>query len=116
MKNIYLIGIMILMGWAFHQLLPWWGIAVAGFIIGVMNDENLLLTFGITFLGGALLWGGMAFWLDYFNEGILSNKMAALFGLGDGRLMIVITFVFGGLFAGLGGMSGRSIRAVFNKE
>lgn len=115
MKNIYLVIITVLLGWAFHQLLPWWAIVVAGFVVGIMNDKKIGSIFGITFLGGALLWGGMSWWMNYQNEGILADKMASLFGTGSATAMVIITLVIGGIFAGLGGMSGRSIRRLIKK-
>ncbi len=112
MKNIFLVLITIALGWAFHQLLPWWAIAVAGFTVGVMNDKTGWTIFAISFLGGAILWGGKSLWMNQLNDGILADKMAQLFGVGSGWMMVLITFLVGGLFAGLGGISGWSLRRV----
>ena len=59
------------------------------------------------FLGGLLLWGMMAFWINEGNEGILATRMGILLGgIGENGI-IMATAIWGGLLAGLGALTGN---------
>ena len=60
MRNILLQLIAtIILGYLCHQFMPFWAIAVAGFVAGLFFKYKWLLSgFAASFLGGFLLWGG----------------------------------------------------------
>ena len=100
----------IILGYLSHQFMPFWAIAVAGFLVGLVFRYKWLLTpFAASFLGGFLLWGGLAWWIDRENARQLSSMLAELFKT-DGPYLAFVTGLVGGLLAGLGALTGSSLR------
>jgi hypothetical protein len=94
-----------------ENFLPWWSIAPIAFFISYF----LRLKPGMGFLAGFLalfiLWGLMAFKIDFSNDHILSSRIAMLFPLkGNYVLLFLLTGLIGGLVAGLGALSGSLLR------
>ena len=86
--------------------LPWWAIAVAGVLVGFFIQTKTVTSFFGAPLGGVLLWGFMAFWLNSGNDGVLAERIGVLLG-GIGKdSILIVTAIFGGLMAGLGALSG----------
>lgn len=103
--------IAILVGGAVGQgLLAWWSLPVLAALIALifrMRPRTALLG---GFLGGLLLWGGYAAILNAQNTGILSARIGTLFGGISGMLLVLITGLFGGVFAALGAWTGSLAR------
>jgi hypothetical protein len=93
--------------------MPWWGIAPAAFLVSAAIPQKPAFSFLSGFLGVFLLWEVLAWWIDNKNNGILSQKISDLLGLGGSSvLLIVITSIIGGLvsgFAALAGSYGRRL-------
>ena len=91
--------------------LPWWGIAIAAFVVALIVYQNAGMAFLAAFAGLLLLWSGLAFWIDSENESILSTRIGELLGIGNNTfLLIFITGAVGGLVAGFAAMSGSFLR------
>jgi hypothetical protein len=91
--------------------LPWWGIAIAAFLVSAAIPQKPTFSFLSGFLGVFLLWEVLAWWIDNKNNGILSQKVAALLGLGNSSvLLIVITSIVGALVAGFAALAGTYLR------
>ena len=92
--------------------LPWWGIAISSLLVAVVVHQRAGKAFAAGLLGVFLLWGGLAFFIDLKNHGVLSHKIASVLPLGGSSiLLIVVTGLIGGLVAGLGALSGSYLRA-----
>ena len=92
--------------------LPWWGIAIAAFIVALLVHQKAVKAFASAFSALLLVWGGFAFWIDRENESILSARIGELLGIGNNAfLLILITGVVGGLVAGFAAMSGSFLRS-----
>lgn len=92
--------------------LPWWGIAIAALLTASIVHQKAGKAFFAGLLGVFLLWGGLAWWIDMKNNGILSKKIAAILPLGgNSLLLILVTALAGGLVAGLAAMSGSFLRS-----
>ena len=77
---------------------PWWGIVFAAFLVSAAIPQKPAFSFLSGFLGVFLLWEVLAWWIDNKNNGILSQKIASLLGLGGSSvLLIVITSLVGAL-------------------
>ena len=114
MKFIAAIVLSALLGYLvyiFNNTLPWWGVAVAAFIAGATIPQKAGFSWLSGFLGIALLWAVLAWWLDKENTGILSARMAQVlpFG-GNTTLMLAATALVGGLVGGFGALTGAFIR------
>lgn len=55
-------------------------------------------------------WSVQVLYIDIANESILSGRMAAMMGVDQSWLVILITGVIGGLVGGLGTLLGSQIR------
>ncbi|MBK9380364.1 MAG: hypothetical protein IPN39_03465 [Chitinophagaceae bacterium] len=91
---------------------PWWGFAVTSLFVALLVHQKAGKAFLAGFLGLFLLWGGLAWWIDMKNNGVLSQKIASVLPLGGNSiLLIVVTGVAGGLVAGFAAMSGSYLRS-----
>lgn len=115
MKNLLLGTITtIILGGILHQLLPWWSIAIAAAIVGLIFSEDAVVSFSYGFLGVLLLWGVTAFMIDSSNDSLLSKKMGEIFG-GVGSIgMICATALLGGLVGGFSALTGTLGRKFFD--
>lgn len=87
--------------------LPWWGIAPVGVLAGWLFPQHPAKSLLAGFAGGFLLWSLHAWWLDQANDGILSERIGALFMGLPGWALLLLTGFLGGLLAGFGCLTGR---------
>ncbi len=106
MRIALFIVFVILAGFIAQQFLPWWIIAVIAAVLSFIFDIKIGAGFWAGFVAAALLWGGYAGYLDVQNEGILSARIGKLFGNMPGFMLVLITAIIGGVFGGLGAMTG----------
>jgi hypothetical protein len=91
--------------------LPWWGIAVAAFIVRLIIPHSHWDSFLSGFLGIFFLWGIMAWWIDFKNNSILSQKIADILPLGGSAyLLILVTAIIGALVAGFAALTASYLR------
>ena len=109
----YILSILVtaLLAFVSGLYMPWWGIALAAFLVSAAIPQKPAFSFLSGFLGVFLLWEVLAWWIDNKNSGILSQKMAYIFGLGGSSLLlIVITSLIGALVAGSAALAGSYFR------
>jgi hypothetical protein len=109
----YLLSIIVtaLLAFVSGIYMPWWGIAIAACLVSAAIPQKPSFSFLSGFLGVFLLWEVLAWWIDNKNNGILSQKVASLFRLGNSSLLlIVITSIIGALVAGFGALAGSYFR------
>ena len=89
----------------------WWNFAIIAFIVAIAIRQSMGKSFLAGFTALFLLHFIITFIIDQKNEGILSGKIAQLFGLGTASfLLMIITAFISALIAGLAALSGSSIR------
>jgi hypothetical protein len=94
-----------------HILAPfWWWIAVVPFVYGFLFGKKDKNTFWEGFLAGALVWGGAAAFFFFSSGRLIAGRVAMMFRLGKGGIILVLTAVLGGLVAGLASFAGHSLR------
>ena len=109
----YILSILVtaLLAFVSGLYLPWWGIAIAAFVVSAAIPQKPAYSFLSGFLGLFLLWEVLAWWIDNKNNGILSQRVASLFKLGNSSvLLIVITSIIGALVAGFAALAGSYLR------
>jgi len=109
----YILSILVtaLLAFVSGLYMPWWGIAVASFLVSAAIPQRPAFSFLSGFLGVFLLWEVLAWWIDNKNNGILSQKVSVLFGMGGSSvLLIVITSIIGALVAGFAALAGSYLR------
>lgn len=88
--------------------LPWWSIAIAGFLTGFFIPQHKVLSFISAFLGVFILWGAMAFYISNSNDHILARKIAILVIKKDNPLLLILlSALIGGLTTGLSSLTAR---------
>lgn len=113
MKFLVSILLIALLSFALGLEFPWWSLAVAAFVVAALIHQRAGKSFLSGFLGVFLLWGILAFIIDQRNQQTLSRKIAELFSLGEGSLLLIlITALVGGLVAGFAAMSGSYLRTI----
>jgi cell division protein FtsX len=112
MKSLINIVLILVLSAIAQLMLPWWSIALVAFVIGYFSCNSGWQAFFAGFLALLLLWGGYSFFIDKANEQILSSKIAQLFTLSSGYLLVLITAVVGSLVAGLAALSGRLVKEI----
>ncbi len=95
-----------------QHFLPWWSIAIAAFIFGLLIDQNPKLAFIHGFMGIFILWAGIALYVYFVNEGVLAQRLATMMGLPYGLLPVLITGISGGIVGGLFALSGRDLKFI----
>jgi hypothetical protein len=68
-------------------------------------------TFAAGFLGMFMAWGGLAWWIDWQNHSLLSQKIAFVLPLGgSAAALLFITGLIGGLLSGVAALCGHYAR------
>ena len=118
-RSDFLIKLLLFMviGGLAHTVLPWWGMALACFLLSFMIAENRGSAFFAAFLAIFIIWFAHAAYIDFGNEHLLSQRVIKLFPLPESSiLLLIITGVLGGIAAGSAAMAGRQIRLAINNK
>lgn len=89
---------------------PWWTVALIPFVIAAWRPTTSFKSFATGFLAIALLWFLYGLYLHISSQGSMSNKIAEIFSLPNGILLLIVTAFVGGLVGGLSGLSGHFAR------
>jgi hypothetical protein len=101
-----------LLAFAAGLFLPWWGIAIAAFLVALLIHQRGGSSWFAGFLGLFLLWGGLAFWINMKNLGILAERVANVLPLGGNPIvLILVTGFIGGLVGGFAALSASFLRS-----
>ena len=88
--------------------LPWWVIAIVGFVVAFIVPLKPSLSFVSGFGALFLLWTLLSFFISRANGHILAHKVSMVILKADNPfLLMLVTGIIGGLVAGLGSLSGR---------
>ena len=112
MRYLLIVFFIALLAWLGQLWFPWWIVVAAAFLGGLLSGQRPATAFLSGFLAIAILWGGYALWYDAANEGILSARMARLFGELPAWSMPVLSAILGGLLGGMGSLTGAFGRRV----
>lgn len=95
---------------------PWWAAAVVPFLVFVIRPSTPSNAFGAGFAAIALLWLAYGFYLHFISDGAMADRVAGIFSLPNGILLLLVAAIIGGLPGGLGGLSGCLLRRIFVRE
>ena len=95
-------------------LLPWWSVALAAFIIGLIFSNKPGNNFIAGALGVGLLWLGYALVIDISDDHHFSGMIAKLFSDSlqtdiSGGVLLMVTALLGAIIGGLSAMAGGLI-------
>ena len=91
---------------------PWWVIALVPFLVNLLLPRSAAAAFWQSLLAVALVWLGYGFYLHLVSGGSMSNRIAEIFTLPNGLVLLAIATIAGGLVGGLAGLSGYLIRKI----
>jgi hypothetical protein len=106
MKFLLQIVFIILLGYILELFFPWWTIAIAAFLGGLLFDTRS--NFGAGFLAVALLWTLKALLIESSAAAPLTDRVAMIFSLSKPLLFGVTAFI-GGLVGGFAAMTGSAL-------
>lgn len=95
---------------------PWWIVVVIPFITALLIRSSGPTAFFSGFLGIGALWLWKSWMIDHETHSILSNKIAALFGVPEAIYLVLITGLIGAIAAGFGGLSGHTFIKIFERK
>ena len=91
-------------------VLPWWSVAIAGFLPSFLIPQKRYFSFLSAFLAVLLFWGGLAAYISIKNDHILAHRIAMLvLKKDDPVLLILFTGLIGGLVSGISAVTARSL-------
>jgi hypothetical protein len=102
-----------LLSFLLQFFLPWWIISIVAFGVAFWKASSSGKAFLSGFLTIVLVWAIMSAFIHVRTDGILSNRIAALFNLPSSLLLILITSLIGGLVGGIAALSGYLVRQLF---
>ena len=111
MKSIYFLLGLIVLGFLLQQFLPWWILAPLAAILAWLLKLTPRQSFLASLVGGVLLWGGYALYLD---NGILSSRLGRMMGDISPIILFLLPSLIGGLIAAMGGVTGSLGRIVLS--
>lgn len=111
-KEALFLGTFLILGAVAQLFLAWWSIVVVAAALAYFFQLPPLRAWAWGWLGAALLWGGLAWWLSQNNDHLLAQKIGAMLGGLSPLLLVFITALFGSIFGGLGAVCGSLARKV----
>lgn len=100
-----------LLGYAIVLFLPWWTFVFTSCTVAIVIPQKSIKSFATGFAGIFLLWAIQAYILDINNDHILSQKVAAIFQLGNSSVFLIFISAFiGGLISAFAALTGSFAR------
>ena len=100
--------VIIILGFFLELFFPWWSVAIAAFIGGVLINTRSNFLAG--FLAIGVLWIGKALISDLSTDSGLADRVARLFMLHNKAILLLVMFILSGLVGGFAAMSGGALR------
>lgn len=96
--------------------LPWWGIVLSAALVSLVIPTSSFSAFVSGFIGVGLLWLVLSWQIEIESQGVLTQKVAAVFSLEDPILLVIAAGLVGAICGGLGSVTGNSLRQIFLKR
>ena len=93
----------------------WWWILVVPFLYSVFRVRSAAEALRTGAAGIGLLWLVVSLYLFFTSSGIIAARVANMFQLSAGWLMIVLTAVLAAIAAGAAGLAGYWLKTGFVK-
>ena len=95
---------------------PWWVIAIVPFIILLWHPVTASGAFWAGFGGIAVPWLIYGYYQHFISDGAMSDRVAKIFMLPNGILLLIVTVLIGGLTGGFSGVAGFWVRQIFSSN
>lgn len=115
MKLVISILTLALLAFAFGLYLPWWSVALSGFLVSFFIPQHPFKSFLSGFLGIFLLWILLTVYMNSDNNGLLASRIANILPFGGSVILLIFaTATAGALVGGLGALTGSLLRKLSN--
>lgn len=101
--------------WLLGLFLPWWSVLVPALVFGAWLFDRGLPAFLTGLSATGLAWFIQALYIHIANEAILSTRIADMIQVGSPWVLLLITFLIGGLLGGLGTLLGYQIKTTLDE-
>ncbi|MCP9237805.1 hypothetical protein [Lewinella sp. JB7] len=105
-----LLGVLFLSVACLYTGASWYALAIGAAALGFLLPVWRRSAFYFSFLAVVMVWGCYTGYLHLVSEGRLGDRLAVTFNVPTGWVLVVVTALWGGITAGLGGMFGASLR------
>lgn len=95
---------------------PWWVIAIVPFVVLAWRPVTSRGAFWAGFAGIAVPWLLYGYYQHFISDGALSDRVAKIFMLPNGILLLLVTAIVGGLVGGFSGLAGYWVRQIFRRS
>jgi len=102
--------------WLLNLFMPWWSALIPAMVFGAWFIENSLSAFLIGFTAGGFAWFVQALYIHIANDAILSTRVAEMLQLGSPWFVLLLTFLIGGILAGIGTLFGYQLKVVLTNS
>lgn len=107
---------LVVMG-ALQALTPfWWWVMIVPFAHGAAAARSGRKAFWTGFLAAGLLWLGAGLYFLLTGSAVIAGRMAAMFGLGRGWLMVPATALVAALAGAVSGYAGYAARGALGRH
>ncbi|MPR34116.1 hypothetical protein [Salmonirosea aquatica] len=108
--------LIILVATAVLQLfLPWWMIVLVPFVVCLWRSHHPGSAYAVSLAAVSTVWLAYTTFIHNSTQGSMSNRMAELFFLPNGVVLLIIVSLVSGFVAGFAGMAGYYVRQLFGK-
>ncbi len=107
---------LVVAGFAAQSFLPWWSIAIVGFIGGAIFSKTYGEGYALGFLAFSILWAAYAAFLSSANNHLMAGNISKLFGGAiSATYFSYLSGLIGGLTGGFATASGALFRGLLKK-
>ncbi len=100
-----------------HVLTPyWWWVMIVPFAYGAAAAKSGGKAMRTGFVSAGILWLGSSIYFLLIGSGIITGRVANLFGLQASWPMVLITALIAGIAAAFSGYAGYAVRAILKKK
>lgn len=108
--------VLVFFTWFFNLFLGWWATIVPALLIGAWLFDRSQTALYIGFFAGGLAWLIQAFYVDMANDAILSTRIAEMMQVGSPWIVLLITFLVGGILTAVSALLGFQIKKVLHPQ
>lgn len=114
MKYIVALLLTIVLAFALSLYLPWYAIAIAGFLVTLIIPQSAFKSFTVGFVGIFILWASLSVVINSGNQNLLLSKISQLLPFkGETILLIIVGAMIGAIVGGVAGLTGHYTRRLF---
>ena len=99
-----------------NPFIPYWGVMVALALLAILLNPGNAIAFWGGGLGMGLSWLGLSLYLSIQTGSPLPEKIASIFGVGSGTILIGVTGLLGFLFGAFSSLTGSLFRKITKKR